>query len=437
MIRVNERLLDVTVIVFAITLTMIGAGCAATKPSPVQVLMLADDGRAGAEFAERLVGRGDVEVRLVRHLVRSDLAGETVLLCDHREATGLSDEATEAVIRFVESGGGLVAVGDSGADSGAGAGWGEFLGATSLFQAKAGLYQFVVLDPADATVLSLGGEFSLQDRPYAARLAANNVNLLIRTAGPVEGGNSQATAGPAPVAWTRRLGKGRIFVTTLGQGPGAREDERYITLIHNAVRWAGGHLADTRHNVLTKSEEQSGFELLFNGRDLTGWTGDPKLWSAEDGELVGRGANLPHNVFLTCDRPYANFLLRFSVKLINHNSGVQFRSQQFPEYVVKGYQADVADHWYGSLYDEGTGRGVLANGFKDKGEKVARLDGWNDMTVKAVGPRITITLNGLTTVEFTEVDASRSQTGVIALQLHKGPPIEVRFRDIRIRRLAN
>ena len=47
-----------------------------------------------------------------------------------------------------------------------------------------------------------------------------------------------------------------------------------------------------------------------------------------------------------------------------------------------------------------------------------------------------IKLNGLTTVDFTETDASRPRSGVIALQLHAGPPMEVRFRDIRIRPLA-
>jgi len=116
---------------------------------------------------------------------------------------------------------------------------------------------------------------------------------------------------------------------------------------------------------------------------------------------------------------------------------VQIRSQQHPAYVVKGYQADAADGEWANLYDEGTGRGRLAVAPENEVNKVARIGGWNDMTVKAAGPKITVTLNGLTTVEYVEADAGRPTRGVIALQLHRGPPMEVRFRDIRIRPLDN
>ncbi|NLE58800.1 MAG: DUF1080 domain-containing protein [Planctomycetes bacterium] len=301
-----------------------------------------------------------------------------------------------------------------------------------------GAASFVVLDPADATMLSVGGALSWTDAPAIVGLSSMCDNeVLIRTAGPVICPDGEPTHGPVPVAWTRRAKKGRVFTTALGCEDSVLEDERFISIIHNALRWSGGRMVGKNHNVLSQGEQQAGFELLFNGRDLTGWTGDPKLWSVENGEIVGRSENLPHNVFLVCDRPYSDFVLRYSVRLINHNSGVQFRSQQAPDFVVKGYQADIADQWYGSLYEEGLGRGVLANGFAGKGEKIARIDGWNDMAVEAVGTRIVIKLNGLTTVDFTETDPSRPRSGVIALQLHAGPPMEVRFRDIRIRPLGS
>jgi hypothetical protein len=190
-----------------------------------------------------------------------------------------------------------------------------------------------------------------------------------------------------------------------------------------------------RKNQLTPEEYQAGFELLFNGRDLYGWNGHPRNWSVENGEIVGRASDLSHNVFITYGMTYGDFELRYQVKLLNGNSGVQFRSKEFPDYVVKGYQADIADEWYGSLYEEKLGRGVLVNGFKSKGETVVRPGDWNDMVIRAEGPRIRIWLNGLQTVDFTETDESRPKSGVIALQLHQGPPMEVRFRNIRIREI--
>ena len=107
-----------------------------------------------------------------------------------------------------------------------------------------------------------------------------------------------------------------------------------------------------------------------------------------------------------------------------------------PDYVVKGYQADAADKWWGCLYDEGTGRGLLAEANKGEVNKVVHIGGWNDMVVIAEGPRMRIWLNGLKTVDYTEADPDRPKHGVIALQLHRGPPMEVRYRDIRIRALA-
>ena len=84
-----------------------------------------------------------------------------------------------------------------------------------------------------------------------------------------------------------------------------------------------------------------------------------------------------------------------------------------------------------------TRRHVLANGFTGKAEKVVREGGWNDVTVRAMGLKITITVNGLKTVEYAEPDPDRPREGVIALQLHRGPCMEVHYRDIRIRSLAD
>ena len=178
-----------------------------------------------------------------------------------------------------------------------------------------------------------------------------------------------------------------------------------------------------------------GFVPLFNGRNLDGWDGDPRLWSVKDGVIVGstEGVPLEHNEFLISKKEYSNFILRADMKLRNHNSGIQFRSQAHPEWVVSGYQADAAeDNYWGCLYEEKGKRGILVNGWKDKGEKVVKLKDWNTYEILCDGDHIQIKLNGLVTADLHD---SASLSGVIALQLHKGPPMQAYFRNIQIKEL--
>jgi hypothetical protein len=184
---------------------------------------------------------------------------------------------------------------------------------------------------------------------------------------------------------------------------------------------------------ISPDEAKQGFRPIFNGKNLNGWDGDPQLWSVRDGAIVGstEGVKLKHNTFLCYKDNYSNFVLRLQMKLRNHNSGIQFRSQRFPEWVVKGYQADAAaGAWWGSIYEEGGKRGVLANGWTGKGEKVVRADDWNDYEIFAKGDMIQLTLNGLVTANIRD---KASSSGIIALQLHAGPPMQASFRNIRIK----
>lgn len=173
-------------------------------------------------------------------------------------------------------------------------------------------------------------------------------------------------------------------------------------------------------------------EPLFNGKNLEGWDGDPRLWRVEDGMLVGStdGVTLEANSFLISRRKFTNFHLTLEVKLRNHNSGIQFRSEALPGWVVRGLQADMAeDNWWGSIYDERGTRGVIVNGWKGKAETVVRRGDWNRYEVLAKGDFIQLRVNGLITAEL---KGEPPREGVLALQLHRGPPMEVRFRNIRI-----
>lgn len=189
--------------------------------------------------------------------------------------------------------------------------------------------------------------------------------------------------------------------------------------------------------MLMMGEASEGFVSLFNGQEIDQWDGDPRLWKVDRGVIVGSTENvapLKANTFLIYKaRRYRDFELRLEMRLRNHNSGIQFRSDQEPDWAVKGLQADAAEgNWWGSIYDEKGTRGVIVNGWKDKGERAVKPGEWNDYWISCKGGTIRLTLNGVVTAELSN---ETPKSGVIALQLHAGPPMRVEFRNIRIKNL--
>lgn len=182
--------------------------------------------------------------------------------------------------------------------------------------------------------------------------------------------------------------------------------------------------------------DEADFRPLFDGKTLQGWDGDLRLWSVRDGAIVGstEGVTIENNTFLIYrEKQFADFVLRAQVKLRNHNSGIQFRSEELPGWVCRGYQADMAEgNWWGGIYEERGTRGVMVNGWKGKAEKVVRSNGWNDIEIYCRGEDIRITLNGMVTAELK--DSARME-GILAFQLHTGPPMEVLIRNVRIKEL--
>ena len=182
---------------------------------------------------------------------------------------------------------------------------------------------------------------------------------------------------------------------------------------------------------------EQGFAPLFNGKDLSGWEGDPFLWKVEDGMIVGRSPGIAYNDFLTTVEEFSDFVLRFDVHLLDDvgNSGVQIRSSRSPGSMeMVGYQADVGPSWWGNLYDESRRNVTLAQPSESTVRRALKADRWNAYEISAVGRRIVLKLNGLVTVDYTEEDESLEQSGLIGLQVHSGPPLEVRFRNIRVQR---
>lgn len=180
------------------------------------------------------------------------------------------------------------------------------------------------------------------------------------------------------------------------------------------------------------------FKQIFNGSDLSGWEGDSFLWKVEDGALTGRSPGIPYNDFLATTERYSDFILRFRVHLLGNegNSGVQFRSERVPGSMeMIGYQADIGPSWWGNLYDESRRRVTLVEAPQNVIRRALKPDGYNDYEIHAEGPKIVLRINGQVTVDYTEEDNSIPQNGLIALQIHSGPAMEVRFKDIRIKEL--
>ncbi len=193
-------------------------------------------------------------------------------------------------------------------------------------------------------------------------------------------------------------------------------------------------LLTTPHLVL--AADDAGFQSLFNGKDLSGWvTPDNKgLFSVEDGEIVGRSkeGELKKNEFLVTDKPYGDFVLKVKFKYRDGNSGIQFRSERASDGAVSGPQADIANGFWGLLYEENR-RGILERYDPQKADELVKKGDWNEFIITAKGDHVTIDLNGTRVIDRT--DPKFDKTGIIALQLHAGPPMEIRFKDIAIKTL--
>jgi hypothetical protein len=206
---------------------------------------------------------------------------------------------------------------------------------------------------------------------------------------------------------------------------------------------------------------------MFNGKDLSGWDGNPRLWSVKDGAITGQTTlenPAKSNTFLiwTNTTP-GDFELRCQFKLVSNNdqgfanSGIQYRSKVLDpaNWVVGGYQADMdaGPVYTGTLYEERMTRNTMAF----RGEKVvwdkncnkkliemmssaAEIEAaikkrdWNEYVIKAQGNRLQQFINGKPTIDvIDDCETKRAMSGVIALQLHAGAPMMVQFKDLQLR----
>jgi hypothetical protein len=174
---------------------------------------------------------------------------------------------------------------------------------------------------------------------------------------------------------------------------------------------------------------------LFNGKDLNGWTihGTEK-WYVENGHLVCESGPDKKYGYLSTNKNYKNFILTLEFKQeSNGNSGVFFRST-IEGTKISGWQCEVApkDHFTGGIY-ESYGRGWLIKP-NPLHERFLKTGKWNKLKLQAKGNEVTTWLNGHMMVQFNDEKIGKGE-GFIALQIHDGGGIKVRWRKIFIEEL--
>ena len=216
---------------------------------------------------------------------------------------------------------------------------------------------------------------------------------------------------------------------------------------------------------------ETGMKSIFNGKNLDGWDGDPRLWSVVDGVIHGETTSenkAKGNTFLIWkDGKTKDFELRLSFRCTNkNNSGIQYRSKHIGKasnkWVVRGYQHEIRNENVlpsvsGFIYGEGIGRGrmclvgekavwgadekkvvdkkplITAEEYKE----LFKLDDWNDVVIIAKGNHIQHYTNGRLVLDFKDKSAKSLSEGVLALQLHAGNAMWAEFKDIRIKELKD
>ena len=205
---------------------------------------------------------------------------------------------------------------------------------------------------------------------------------------------------------------------------------------------------------------EDGFKPLFNGKDLTGWDGNPALWSVEDGCITGKTQGpdtLTYNQFLIWrGGVLKNFELHAKIRCSATNTGIQYRSRELPEngkWSVGGYQFDIhsATAHQGSIFEE-RGRGVIVeNGWSvvidPQGARwqvalhepvVADMKEWHDYTIIAQGNHLIQKVDGKVTVDLVDhEEAKRSLEGILAFQLHRGPAMTVQVKEVMLKELPD
>ena len=194
--------------------------------------------------------------------------------------------------------------------------------------------------------------------------------------------------------------------------------------------------ADSQTTVVPPRKGKSETIQLFNGKDLTGWVGHKKLWSVQDGAIVGRNTeSVPVSTYLLTERKFSDFRLLATVKLVESemHSGIAFWGRLAPEqkdeYTFAGHLVMFPSGW--GMYDLYGRGGLPVDG--EPAKKVGKQHDWNKLEILAQGNRIRVAANGSQIVDWADPKQDALYDGPIGLQLHSNNvPQEIHFKDLEL-----
>ncbi len=232
------------------------------------------------------------------------------------------------------------------------------------------------------------------------------------------------------------------------------------TCLMSAALWA-----QQTYPVPADASDETGFELIFDGKTLKNWDGDPTYWRVENGCLVGEVTPetlLKRNTFIIWRGGVTrDFELKVDYRISDRgNSGINYRSVELPDlkWAMRGYQADIdgQNKYTGQNYEE-RGRTFLAMrgqvthatgpdkrrsvtgsvGDIKELEKFILVGDWNQYHLIARGNTLIHLLNGrVMAVVIDDDEEFRKMDGLLGVQVHVGPPMKIEYRNFRLKKLG-
>jgi hypothetical protein len=228
-----------------------------------------------------------------------------------------------------------------------------------------------------------------------------------------------------------------------------------LWLVFGCLIAIGANVAFSQEKSKTSSDKAVS---IFDGKTLAGWSGAKENWRVEDGAITGENkadAPIAQNTFIVYEKPVADFELTLEFRIQGGNSGIQYRSKLVDKdkFIVGGYQADIdANKRYMGINYEERGRGIIAERGEiiaiDKEGKKSRVgstgdadallglvnfDGWNKYRIVARGNVLQHYINDALVSEVQDSETEKfAKEGILALQLHAGPPMKVQFKNIEL-----
>lgn len=246
--------------------------------------------------------------------------------------------------------------------------------------------------------------------------------------------------GDYPIAWSKQVGRGKLFYTSLGHREDVWLSPDYQKHILGGIKWALG-VEDGDAKVqkfaakLSREEDREGFKLLFNGTDLNGWklrnADGEKSWSAANGILINTIPKDGHGTDLVSEDKFKDFVIRYDYMVpSNSNSGLYLRGRYEIQIVEDSARKKTSPGSNGGLYNTAAGTEFVSRGAGQ----------WQAAQATIRGNKVTVILNGVKIHDEVEVpkatggelDQKLDEPGPIMLQGDHGA---IAFRNIRIKQL--